>query len=151
MAKVAQFTAEIERHRVIGVDSSIFIYQFEQHSQFASFCHTIFDRLDDGVVELATSTVTVSEVLVRPLEQKDPEVVMLYEQVFTQLPRLRIIAIDYRLAKLAAQLRVRYHIFLPDAYQIAAALTQRATLFVTNDRALKKVNDLKVICLHDYL
>lgn len=151
MGKIAQFAATVGQHSIVGVDSSVFIYTFEQHPQYEPFCRVLFKRLDEGVLELATSVVSISEVLVRPFERRDAEVIALYDQVFSQLPHLKIAPIDYHTAKLAAHLRAAYHILLPDAYQLAAALSGKATLFVTNDRALKKVSDLKVVCLKDYL
>ena len=52
---------------------------------------------------------------------------------------------------LAAHKAPEYGIRVPDALQIATALESRATAFVTNDRRLKKVKDLDVIVLKDYL
>ena len=48
-------------------------------------------------------------------------------------------------------LRAQYNIRIPDALQIATALESGATVFVTNDRRLKKVQDLHVIVLQEYV
>ncbi len=39
----------------------------------------------------------------------------------------------------------------PDAIQIASALASKALAFVTNDAALNKINEIKVIQLSDLL
>jgi predicted nucleic acid-binding protein len=62
-----------------------------------------------------------------------------------------MVAIDERLAEAAALIRARYTIRLPDALQIAAAMQGDATLFVTNDKRIKKVDALEVLVLSDYL
>jgi len=67
------------------------------------------------------------------------------------LPNFLLTVIDYRVAKTAAFLRAKYNIRLPDALQIAAALTNQAKIFVTNDIQLKVVKDLKIACLSDYI
>lgn len=151
MAQIKQFARDLAKHRVIAVDSSIFIYKFEQNSKFEGLCSVVFELLDEGSIELITSSVTASEILVRPFQLKDIETISLYESVLQQLPNFTLVNIDYPLAKLAAQLRAQYVILLPDALQLAAALMYKATLFVTNDRQLKKVKDIKVLYLGNYL
>lgn len=47
-------------------------------------------------------------------------------------------------------LRAQYDIRMPDALQMAAALEAGATLFVTNDRQLRKVQEIGVLLLDDY-
>jgi predicted nucleic acid-binding protein len=49
----------------------------------------------------------------------------------------------------AAELRARYRIKLPDAIQIAAALAKRCEAFITNDRQLAKVSEIRVLVLDD--
>lgn len=39
----------------------------------------------------------------------------------------------------------------PDAIQIAVGIIYGADTFLTNDSGLKKVNDIKVVILEDYL
>ena len=53
--------------------------------------------------------------------------------------------IDAALAQAGAELRARYNIRLPDALQIAAALQNGCAAFLTNDDALKRVTEVKVI------
>ena len=64
---------------------------------------------------------------------------------------LTMFAIDEKLAEAAALIRARHGIRLPDALQIAAAIQGEASLFITNDKRLKKVNALEVLVLSDYL
>jgi len=88
--------------------------------------------------------------LVKPIERRDVEVVSLYEQVFENLPHFTLVPIDYDIARRAASIRAEYKILLPDAFQIAAALLHQATIFVANDKKLKRVKDICIACLKDY-
>ena len=62
-----------------------------------------------------------------------------------------MLTIDEKLAEAAALIRARYRFRLPDALQIAAAIEGEATLFITNDKRLKKIDAIEVLVLDDYL
>jgi predicted nucleic acid-binding protein len=52
-------------------------------------------------------------------------------------------------AESAAELRARYNLSLTDALQMAAALAAGCDAFLTNDTALKRVTELRVLVLDD--
>jgi predicted nucleic acid-binding protein len=53
------------------------------------------------------------------------------------------------MAERAAELRASYGMRLPDALQIAAALGERCDAFLTNDRRLARVTEIRVLVLDD--
>ena len=53
------------------------------------------------------------------------------------------------LAIQAAQIRARYNLQLPDAFQIAVALAANCQAFLTNDVILKRVTELQVLVLDE--
>jgi predicted nucleic acid-binding protein len=61
------------------------------------------------------------------------------------------VTIDEKLAEAAALIRARYTVRLPDALQIAAAIHGEATLFLTNDKRVKKVDAIEILVLSDFL
>ncbi len=63
---------------------------------------------------------------------------------------LTMVAVDEKLAEAAALIRARHGIRLPDALQVAAALHGEATLFITNDKRLRKIDALEILVLSDY-
>ena len=150
MAKIISFRNQLKKLKRIGVDSSIFIYKFEQNKKYESLCSVVFERLSDNKLKIITSIITPAEVLTKPIELKDQKVVELYETVFSKLPNFELIELNYTMAKQAAGLRARYKILLPDALQLAACLQNNAQAFLTNDNKLKRVKDLLIICLKDY-
>jgi predicted nucleic acid-binding protein len=48
-------------------------------------------------------------------------------------------------------IQARHAVRLPDAMQIAAAIQGEATIFLTNDKRLKKVVGIEVLLLSDYV
>ena len=151
MVKIKKFQTLLKQYVRVAVDASIFIYQFEQHPQFEPLCSVLFDGISTRQLQLTTSTITVSEVMIKPVQLSDTEVVTLYEGVFTGLPNFTLLDVDYVIAKLAAYIRAHYRILLPNAIHIASALQAKADVFITNDEQLKTIREIKVICLKDYV
>jgi len=52
---------------------------------------------------------------------------------------------------LSSKLRAKYSIRTPDAIQIAVGIIYAADTFLTNDSDLKKVKDISVVILEDFL
>jgi predicted nucleic acid-binding protein len=52
---------------------------------------------------------------------------------------------------MASRLRAKYPIRTPDAIQIAVGILYHASFFLTNDPNLRKVSEIKVLVLDDYL
>jgi predicted nucleic acid-binding protein len=98
-----------------------------------------------------TSTITLAEILTKPLVDKNFTLVDEIKFTIRAFSTLSMVAIDEKLAEAAALIRARYAIRLPDALQIAAAIQGEATLFITNDTRLKNVDGVEVLVLADYL
>lgn len=58
--------------------------------------------------------------------------------------------LDEVLARWAVILRAALEIHIPDALQISAAIAAGATLFVTNDRRLTKIQEVEILLFDDY-
>lgn len=151
MASIKKFAALLVSHRRLALDSSVFIYLFEQHPKYGQLCAMLIDGFDGGHNNGVASSIAVSEILTRPMKQKNGEVVSLYEHVFRSLPHFSLIEVDYTVAKAAAVLRAEYDILLADALHVACALKGKATVFVTNDKKLKRIKDIAIVCLDDYV
>jgi len=153
MAKsgVEDFKKKLSLLRTIGLDSMCFIYQFADHPEFGALTNLIFTLLEEQKISAVTSTVTVTEVFVKPEEANDQLTINEYEKVFKHLPNLEIIPVDFSLARLASKLRGRYRgIKTADSIQVAAALLKGCRGFITNDNALKQIKEIEVIVIKDF-
>jgi len=56
---------------------------------------------------------------------------------------------DQAIAQQAADLRARYNLSLPDALQLATAITAGCDAFLTNAQLLKRVTEIDVIVLDE--
>lgn len=125
------------------LDTAPVIYFVERNPQFVDLVDPIFDRLEADITAVV-SGITLSECLVGAirlglvdLEQAFVDVLQQDEVVFVE--------INVAIAREAARIRVRYNLQLPDALQVAAAIIAGCEAFLTNDTALKRVTELRVL------
>jgi predicted nucleic acid-binding protein len=128
-----------------------FIYLWERHPRFFKLAETLFGYLKQPEVQGVTSVITLIEACVHPQRQGRPDLVAAYERALRNSQQVQMLPVDTALARRAVILRASYGIRVPDALQLAAAMEAGATLFVSNDRRLSKVQEIHVILLDDYV
>jgi predicted nucleic acid-binding protein len=64
---------------------------------------------------------------------------------------VHVIDLDRSVLRAAARLRAALGVKTPDALQLAAALMAGCPAYVTNDRALPAIPDLRIVHLRDYV
>ena len=106
----------------------------------------------EGERKGVTSTITLMEIIVKPLALKQIDVARKYEAMLVNFPNLEIVDIDRDVIRQAARLRAEYRLRPPDALQIAAGLIYGIEAFITNDAMLRRLQDkLEVIVLDDFV
>jgi predicted nucleic acid-binding protein len=85
--------------------------------------------------QLLTSTLTLGELLAKPMERGDAARCRAYESAISQTAVL--LAFDARAARNYAMLRRDRSLRAPDAIQLACAASASTDLFVTNDHRLE--------------
>jgi predicted nucleic acid-binding protein len=148
---VPRLRRAIEKHKIIGLDTAPFIYYIEDVTPFADLIDPVFGLLENHALRAVTSTVTFAEILTKPFIEKNFSLADEIKFTLNSFASLSVASIDKTLAEAAALIRARYTLRLPDALQIAAAIQGEATLFLTNDKRVKKVDALEVLVLSDYL
>ncbi len=97
----------------------------------------------------ATSVVTLTEVLTKPIQASDARLIQIYREMLLESQNFTLLPITAAIAERAAELRAAYQLKTPDALQIAAALQAGCEGFVTNDRQLQLVKELRIVILDD--
>jgi predicted nucleic acid-binding protein len=134
----------------VAVDTAAFIYLIEEHHAYLPIVEPLFLEVAAGEREIVTSALTLLEVLVVPLRTGAAALAARYEALLTRSRGLRLVDIDRGQLRAAAQLRARHALRTPDALQLAAALSERCSAFVTNDRRLPTLPGLRVLQLDDF-
>jgi predicted nucleic acid-binding protein len=117
-------------------DTNLFIYLFEDAGERAVRVASLRQRMRERNDQLYTSTLTLGEVLVKPLERGDEGLRERYETALSQA--VTLIPFDREAGRLYARIRLDRDIRAPDALQLACAATVRTDLFITNDERLSR-------------
>jgi predicted nucleic acid-binding protein len=149
--KALKLQRAIERHKIIGLDTAPFIYYIEDVAPYADLLHPVFSLVETHALRAVTSTVTLAEILTKPFADKNFSLADEIKFTLKSYSSLSVAPIDEKLGEVAALIRARYTIRLPDALQVAAAIQGEATLFVTNDKRVKKFDALQVLLLSDFI
>jgi predicted nucleic acid-binding protein len=140
----------LAQHAVVAVDTAPFIYLWERHPRYFSLSQALFRYLSQPNVRGITTVITLIEACIYPQRQGRLDLVAAYERSLLRSRQLQTLAIDAAGARQAVVLRAEYDIHVPDALQIGVTLEAGATAFVTNDRRLSRVQELKVLVFDDY-
>lgn len=132
---------------MVGIDTNIFIYYFNQYPQFGEISKEIIDKLTNGNLSGITSEITVIEILSHPVLSKKNSQEM--DQQFLSIPNLIVLEVNHGIALEAAKIRRKYNFRLPDAIQLATAKLNKAQAFISNDRRLKNFKELKILLLNE--
>jgi predicted nucleic acid-binding protein len=145
-----KFRRSIEKHRIVGLDTAPLIYFIEDIAPYADLLESAFELLSSHRLGAVMSTITLAEILTKPLAEKKYGLVEEIKFTLKSFSSLTMFAIDEKLAEAAALVRARHAIRLPDALQVAAAIQGEATVFITNDKRLKKIDAFEVLVLSDF-
>jgi predicted nucleic acid-binding protein len=127
----------------IFIDTAPVIYFVERNPQFFYLVEPIFDRLETDI-QAVVSPITLSECLVGAIRSGLPDL----EQAFVDVllsNEVVFVDINAAVAQNAANIRMRYNLQLPDALQIATAISSGCDAFLTNDAALQRVLELRIL------
>lgn len=143
---VADPLADVNR---LFLDTAPFIYFVEKHSTYLDRCREIFQRINAGEIIGVSSVITLTEVLPVPIRDGDNQIEKAYRNILLNSRNFSLIVIGNSVAERAARLRARYRLRTSDALQIASALIAGCDAFLTNDRGLVRVTDLKILVIDD--
>jgi len=141
----------LRRHRRIGLDTSIFIYQVEAHKKYLRLVNRVFAWVEEPRHSAVTSTVTLLELLVQPYRKGDIDRVNRMYALLSTYPHLEWTVPTLEIADCAARLRAEHNLRTPDALQAVTAIVSQATALISNDSAFQRVAGLDVLILNQSL
>jgi predicted nucleic acid-binding protein len=141
----------LKNHAFIGLDTSIFIYHFEDHPRYSPLTEIIFNALEKGINRGIASYQTLMEILVKPKIEGLLQAARDYEYYLTTFPNLTFNEMGLDVAQKASDLRSADGLRAPDAIQLATAILYGATAFFTNDKAFERVKGVDIVILDKLL
>jgi predicted nucleic acid-binding protein len=139
------------RGTVVGLDTAPLIYFMEDHAKYRPVLVPFFEALDVGEFSAVTSVLTLCEVLTQPFRKGALELAEDYRRILLRAAHLTTLNVTPEIAEAAARLRADHNLRTPDAVQIATAIREGASSFVTNDTDLPSLPDLRMIVLDNLL
>jgi predicted nucleic acid-binding protein len=126
-------------------DTNLFIYLFEGYGQFSLRVQSIRKRMLERGDQLLTSTLTLGELLVKPMDIGDANLCKRYEEAVTK--SAITVSFESKAAIQYARIRRDRTIRPPDAIQLACASVAQTDLFITNDERLhtKRIDGIQFI------
>lgn len=131
------------------LDTAPVIYYVEENSRYRVLLNPVFELIYNGSIMAITSPVTLAECLVRPYSRGQTQLQQDFIDVIVGGDNTMFVTINQSIAEHAGQLRAKYNIELPDAFQVAVALAAECEALLTNDRRLGRVTELQVLVLDE--
>lgn len=131
----------------VFLDTSPVVYYVEAVPAFAEVAKGIFTLIGEGQIQGVVSPVTLAECITLPVQMGQLELRQRFTDLLTATEGILLINIDAGIAQEAAELRIRYTLKLPDALQVATAIAANCEVFLTNDMALKRVKELRILTI----
>ena len=140
---------DILRGKVVGVDTTLFIYFIERNPTYVDIARAFFQVVDRGECKTVTSVISLLEVLVVPFRNGDMDLVRQYNDILFDTEGLSTVSLSPVIAEAAARLRASYTLRTPDSIQMATAIVEKASFFLTNDKQLPSLPNLKKLMVDD--
>jgi predicted nucleic acid-binding protein len=134
---------------LISLDAAPIIYYIEAHPDFGPKIRPVLDAVIRGGVTASISSLIHTELLTFPLKTQDAKLVRTYDQLLSKTEYLITQPVTTEIAQTAAMLRATYGLRTPDAIHIASAMSVKAKCFITNDLALQRVAEIRVLTLEN--
>ena len=145
-----KISAALANITLLGVEAAPFIYFVEKNPNYLDQVRDIFRYVDAGRLQIVTSAITLTEVLVMPIQKNQPHYEREYRDMLSNAANITTVSVSSEIAELAARLRAKYRLRTPDALHVATAIQAGCGAFLTNDFAIQRVTEISVLLL-DYL
>ena len=134
----------------VYLDTVGFIYSVERIEPYRTLLEPMWLEAQAGRFTVVSSELLVLETLVKPLREGDSTLESVFRSLF-DADEVMLVPTTRTLWEDAARLRAATGLKVPDALHAATAVRAGCTLFVTNDSDFRRVQDLSVIVLDDFL
>jgi predicted nucleic acid-binding protein len=133
------------------LDTSPLIYYIENHPKYGDIVNEAFTLFEKGNFEIVVSSLVLTETMSHPIQSGNPQLASAYYDLIVGTEGINAISVDIAIAKEAASLRAKFALKTIDALHIATAIVAGCDAFLTNDQELKRVTDIAVLVLSDFV
>lgn len=146
MGTISSAFPELMGQRVY-IDANIFIYFLNGKEPFLSTVAPFLEAVYKGEVIGYTGDAVLAEVMVHPYKQGNLATIERCNAFFSQKNFLTVLSHDSKAFDLAAKLSGTEGMKLVDSLHMATALQAGCAFMITQDKGMKSVDGIEIICL----
>ncbi len=109
----------------------------------------LLDRMKERAAAICTSEISLAEVLVVPLREKDRRLIDSYETFLRGSAGIVVASVSRNVLRLSAELRATMGGKSPDAIHVATAMLNGCKLVVSSDQRLRVAPDIRRVAIED--
>ncbi len=132
------FLNKIAGFQRLLLDTNTIIYFLQGISPYDAILKPLFVLFEQQNLEAVISVITETELLVGPLKKDNKEALTMVKLFLNDFPGLKVIPISRQIGQMAAAIRARTNLHLPDALIIATAKIAGCGAIIGNDPAWSK-------------
>jgi predicted nucleic acid-binding protein len=138
--------------KLVAFDTAPIIYYLEEHTRYLAPVEEVFSVIRQRLAQGLTSVLTLVEVLVKPLREGQHDLANEYRRLLAGTRGLILYPATQSICERAALVRSTHKwLRTPDALQVATALEYGAHMIVTNDERWRRLTEIPVVILRDYM
>ena len=144
MSEGARFVELLEDHDLVHLDASVLALHAAGVPRALPFTRSLFRVMEAGEVVGQTSALSLYQLLVESYRRGEDSTAARIEQLIGTIPGLRVIPLDGRIARQAAQVRAQIGGRIERSVQLATALSEGADLFLAQRSSLRRVAGMAI-------
>ena len=134
----------------VYLDTAPFIYSVEKHVDYWSMLKGLWRSVQANDLAVVTSELTLLETLVQPIRENNQTLIEAYQTLLTKT-EVVLFPITTEVLRASADLRALHNFKTPDAIHAATALTSGCGFLVTNDDVFRRLANIEVVLLGEFV
>lgn len=134
----------------IYLDASPIIYAVEKIPPYGALLQPLWTQRQTALPYLVGSELLLLETLIKPIQAGDRLLQTAFRR-FLYAREMQLVSINTAVLETAVQLRATTNLKTPDAIHAATALEMGCAMFITNDPIFRRVSNLSVVILNEFL
>ena len=134
----------------IYLDAAAFIYSVERIEPYRTLLDPVWRHARSGRFSVVSSELVVLETLVKPLRDGNRVLEGFFRSLLDS-NEVRLVPATLSLWEQAAAIRAVTRLKTPDSLHAASAIHAECNLFITNDNDFRRVPELPVVVLKDFI
>jgi predicted nucleic acid-binding protein len=143
--------SNLRSSKTVLLDTNSLIYYFDDIPPYGNALEQVFHYVTTGDIHAYLSAVTSAELFVKPLRERNSEIVNQYLTFFHCFPNLTLADVTQDVAMQAALIRAETGLPMPDALIIATAAIKQCPILGNDSKWVTKKLPVPYYCLADYI